>query len=217
VPLDAATAAVEALVAELKTALPAELTGAGAVSLTTLGCKVVEGWPQPEVSLAYPTVAVHTPSAGNRIRHAPTMIQRVDPVSPTDPLFDAYFSVATLELPVVVDVFAKSPIERSKVLASLSAHLRAELASDQSTLEVTAADYFGQVIAYWADGTARHNDIAGRILAHEWRGTLPLVAEVDEIVLLKATRLLELRSATVIYVAGTVPATAEQRTIFAPP
>jgi hypothetical protein len=215
--LDATSAAIATLRAHLLAPLPDELADAGAQSLADLGAAVVEGWPQPEKALAYPTVAVHVPSLGTREPHAPALVKRVDPAQATDPVFDAYLSVADLTLPVVLEVFASSKSQRAQVLASLEAALNTNVVDDDGTLELVAGDYFGFAIGFTKDGPPRFDDTPGRVLAHEWHATLNLTAELDEIVLTKATRLLELRTSTVVWIEGQVPIPAGQsKTIFAP-
>jgi len=203
--LDAASAVVATLKTHLETTLAQGLV-----------MDITEGWESVEERLRYPTIVLDTPTTGERIRNAAQLVDRTDPAQSTDPNFTGLWSVGTLVLPVTVDVFADSFTQRATVLQALEVALHPDL-DDGGVLQLTAsaADYNSQGICVYRDSPNRFSDSGGRVLADEWRGTISLVAEVEEIIPASAVRLLQLDLDTAVEVPFDTEPT-ENRTIFQP-
>jgi len=215
--LDAVSAAVAAVAAHLKTALPAELLGGSPDGAPGEVARIVEGWAGPEQDILYTSIVVDAPAPGDFTPAAPVLIDRTDPLVTTDANFTGYYSLGSIEVPIMLDVYAKSFAERAQALRAIEAALGVGILEDSHSLELVSADYHGQSITVWRSGAPRFTDSPGNTGAAEWRAIVPLTAELENVVPVTGARLLELRTQTTICIELALPApSAEQRTIFAP-
>lgn len=212
--MDLVTAAVRTLADRFRDPLPASLAPFSE-SVGSLCQNIAEGWERLETELAYPTLVIDAPTPAERALHAPIVLA-LDAVVGDAAKVDVTFGVAGVTIPLNLEVFASSPTQRSKVVEAALATFAGGLVDDDAQLEIASEHYRDRMIGFRVSGVPRWSDFAGRIRADEWRGIIPVEADVEEIVVARVPRLRELRVGMQLASSAEAFGPIEYRTIFAP-
>lgn len=214
--LDQVTAAVRTLADHFRAPLPPELADVLNEPAGAVAAHVAEGWESLEQDLEYPTIAIDAPIAGERLGHAPMVLELFD-VDDHPEKVDVLIALASVTLPLNIEVFAKSRAERSRVLLAIERSFAAQSLDEESRLDLVSPHYHGRMMGFRRAGPARFADTAGRVKADEWRAIVPVEADIEEVALVRFPRLRELRVGfSYGFATAAMAETIEFRTIFAP-
>ena len=190
-------AVIHALADYLRQQLPTQIQG-DSDPVGILTSNIREGWPAPEDTLSYPTLAIDAPQGGERISHAPILLSSSFPATPPagQPVDAAsiasVYSVGTFVVPMLLGIYASSTADRSRVVQALEVALAGDVVSGAGILELVSADYYGQQIGYRISASVRFTDTPGRVISSEWHAQMTVEAEVEEIVPVSEKRIVEL-------------------------
>lgn len=210
--MDVTSTMIRTLADHFREPLPAAFQGAPSVA-DLLGKRIAEGWEALEEQLTYPALVIDAPIAGARQAHAPIALALRD-VEGHPEQVDIVASVATVEQSLVLDVFADSPAQRARVLEALERAFAVGVLEDESHLCI---DTGTQRIGFRRASPPRFADAVRGVQGDEWRATLEIEADADEIVVVRCPRLIELQLGVITspsVLAAIAP--TELRTIFAP-
>lgn len=204
---DPTTAALAALGDHLKSAFTAGsvppawsyLVGAGAYAAADYAgaqANVQVGWGDQTRSIEYPTIVLDAPGGGERAAHSPVVLAQTNTGTPgVDPRAELLVSMASLGVPIEMNVWADSKAQRSAVLRAIDASLYAQGAA----LALTPASYYGLPVSYFRTGTVQHADTESSTGSDEFRAIVNLTAYLDEVVPLTAARLTDLHLKWVVH------------------
>lgn len=176
---------------------------------------IFAGFPDPRQELVYPSISIDAPTPGVFAGHYPRQHKLTQPVSGTDPILTALWSVATVEVPLQIDIWASHPFEREAVADAVRTVLRSTV-PDQGHLRLTMTNYFSVLAAYRLAGTGSYQDTPGQVQTEEWRATLIVDAECKEVLEATNPRFIDLTTKTTVLPPADPPYTIvpESRQLF---
>ena len=177
---------------------------------------ITAGWADQRETYVKPAVVVDLAGAPERTVSAPYVVSQVD--DPASAATSLLVSVGTLDVPIVIDVFASSKPQRARLCAAINADFYKDvLSSGAASLCVMAAGLDGQSISYRRENGITYNDSSEGAGSDEFRASFDVVAEVDELLTVSANRFRELVLEWTVGVSNadlTDPACVERRQIF---
>jgi len=170
---------------DLPVALKAESDPVGHIA------HVTSGWEHIGHDMRYPTVSIDAPIEGDRVSSAPVAIVIVES-SPTAPIVEVYYHVADVEIPLTLNVFAESKVQRSLVVHALEVALQGDVLDGAGALQLDSSYYYGLPFGYRREGPFRSIDSETTVGGDEWRAVGTLLVESHEIARVQIARFLDL-------------------------
>lgn len=198
---DPIAALQRALATHLNAALPAHLAAAGFEVTSELAQRVQDGWVEPEQEILEPdgtsdplnsVVTITAPTPGENRPRAPQAASVTDiGGGPPQADVEVLWNVGTFELPLQVDVWAKSRSERESLVGAIRTALRTSV-PDGAQLFLTLTEYHNAKASYRLDGTGMHSDVGSLVGGAWWRYTVTVTAECPELIKATAAKLKQL-------------------------
>lgn len=159
-----------------------------------------------------PAVVVDIGGTPERTVQAPQIVSQTDDPATADT--ELLVSVATLDVPIVVDVFAKR-LAVPRIVSAINADFYAQsIANGASLLCATASGLGNQPITYRRETGVTRGDTSDGAGRDEFRASLDIMAEVDELVTVSAKRFRELWLEWTVRVSNAGVGYVERRQVF---
>lgn len=181
-----------------------------------LAGEILAAWPEPEIRLEYPAIAISAGSEGTWEGYYPREFSITQPDDDDDPtLTQAVYDVGRIEIPLQVDVFADSVATRDEMVAAIRKSLRASVPNG-SRARVLIPSYFNAAAEYTMGGTGMTPD--RDMMSREWRGIFSVNGFIPDLIEgADQARFIEIQVAYDICISQPVFAPPiETKTIFSP-
>lgn len=184
-------AAINTLATYLEGPLPPSVFAAVAPSNESpgqlTGSPIARGWKDQRQDAKYPAIVLDA-APGTRSAFQPRTLYEIDPQD-EDINVQILVALATIELPVMCNVFARNSKQRAQVLRALEVAIHASaLDSMSGQLALTMLDYSDQPMTIHRSGTPYYMDSTGSVGRDEFRAIMPLTIEYPEVVPMTVAR-----------------------------